>query len=496
MSYASRRTCIKSGLLSASLLMSCVLLGCSPQSSQILSEATQSLEKHADADPQIQALIDAALASDVGYSVVESLTTEIGPRLAGSDAEARAREWGVAKLKSLGFENVRIEPFTVPGWERGIETASIQFPSPQKLYITALGGSVATPSGGVTAPVAYFPTFEDLENAPDEGLEGKIVYISGRMEKAPDGAGYGPANRKRRSGASEAAIRGAVAVLIRSVGTDSHRFPHTGQMRYADDVKKIPIAAMSGPDADQMDRLLAGGDTVMTVNMEIGPRFLGELPSGNVIGEIVGSERPEEIIVVGGHLDSWDLGTGAIDDGAGVGITVGAAKVIMESGLKPKRTIRVVMFGAEEIGLLGGSAYAQQHKDELANHITAMESDFGAGPVYEVRPGKTQASKAFAAKLQAQIEHLGVALSETESGGGPDIVAMNAAGVPSVRLQQNGFDYFDLHHTPDDTLDKIDPKELAQNVAAYTAFLAMIANSDVFLRDAAGEAEAEATGDE
>ena len=255
--------------------MSCVLLGCSPQSSQILSEATQSLEKHADADPQIQALIDAALASDVGYSVVESLTTEIGPRLAGSDAEARAREWGVAKLKSLGFENVRIEPFTVPGWERGIETASIQFPSPQKLYITALGGSVATPSGGVTAPVAYFPTFEDLENAPDEGLEGKIVYISGRMEKAPDGAGYGPANRKRRSGASEAAIRGAVAVLIRSVGTDSHRFPHTGQMRYADDVKKIPIAAMSGPDADQMDRLLAGGDTVMTVNMEIGPRFLG-----------------------------------------------------------------------------------------------------------------------------------------------------------------------------------------------------------------------------
>jgi len=486
----------RSPLLSSTLLTSIFLSGalfsaCSPNQTSssetpAVKEAAQTdasqVQAASSLDPQIQSLIDAALKSDVGYSVVESLTTEIGPRLAGSDAEARARAWGVEMFKDLGFENVRIEPFMVPGWERGVETASIQFPSPQQLYITALGGSVATPSGGITAEIAYFPTYADLESAPEGGLEGKIVYISGRMKKAPDGAGYGPANQKRRSGATQAAKRGAAAGLIRSVGTDSHRFPHTGQMGYADGVKKIPIAAMSGPDADQMDRLLADGGT-MTVSMEIGPKALGQLPSGNVIGEIVGTEKPEDIILIGGHLDSWDLGTGAIDDGAGIGITVGAAKVFMDSGIKPKRTIRVVMFGSEETGLWGGKAYAEQHRDELANHIVATESDFGAGPVYEVRPGPSQASKDFAKALQEQVAGLDIALSSKESGGGPDIIAMNAMGVPSIRLQQNGYDYFDLHHTPDDTLDKIDPEELAQNVAAYVAFLAMTATSDVVLRD-------------
>lgn len=434
-------------------------------------------------DPAVQRLIDAALQSDLGYNVVKSLTTDIGPRPAGSDTEARAREWGLETLERLGFENVRVEPFTVPGWERGVERAEIVFPAPQPLYITALGGSVATPSGGITAEVAYFKTFEDLAEAPKDGLEGKIVYISGRMEKAPDGAGYGPANRKRRSGATEAAKRGAVAVLIRSVGTDSHRFPHTGQMRYDETVIKIPIAAMSGPDADQMDRILDRGG-VMTVNMDIGPRFLGDLPSGNVIGDIVGSEKPEEIVLIGGHLDSWDLGTGAVDDGAGIGITVGAAKVFKDVMGQPKRTIRVVMFGAEETGLWGGAAYAEKHKDNLDNHIVATESDFGAGPVYEIRSDKNAGSRAFAKALAEQLSGLNVEIGTKESGGGPDIMAMNAMGVASVRLQQDGTDYFDLHHTPDDTLDKINPAQLAQNVAAYAAFLQMAANTDVTLKDA------------
>lgn len=435
-------------------------------------------------DSNVQKLIKAAQDSDVAYSVVESLTTDIGPRQSGSEAEARARDWGVAKFKELGFENVRIEPFFVPGWQRGVETARIVHPFPQPLYITALGGSVATPSGGVTAEIAYFKTFEDLAGAAEDlDLTGKIVYISGRMEKAPDGAGYGPANKKRRGGATEAAKRGAVAVLIRSVGTDSHRFPHTGQMGYAEGAKKIPIAAMSGPDADQMDRILDRGET-MTVSMDIGPRELGELPSGNVIGEIVGTEKPEEIVLIGGHLDSWDLGTGALDDGAGIGITVGAAKVFAEVMGKPKRTIRVVMFGSEENGLWGGKAYAQKHKDDLHNHVTATESDFGAEQVFEIRADKNAGSKAFAAKLAKELSGIGVKLGVKEGGGGPDIIAMNAMGVPSVRLQQDGTDYFDFHHTPDDTLDKIDPEKLAQNVAAYAAFLQMTANSDVVLRDA------------
>lgn len=469
-----------------------ILAACSDRAPVVTAPSTDTAPQTEQAAshiaPDNAKLIDAALQSDVGYEVVKSLTTDIGPRPGGSDAEARAREWGVDTLNRLGFQNVRVEKFDVDGWQRGVETASIVYPYPQPLYITALGGSVATPSGGVTAEVAYFKTFDDLVAAPEDGLDGKIVYISGRMEKAPDGAGYGPANMKRRSGATEAAKRGALAVLIRSVGTDSHRFPHTGQMRYDESVKKIPIAAMSGPDADQMDRMLDRGD-ILTVTMDVGPRALGRLPSGNVIGDIVGSENPEEIVLIGAHLDSWDLGTGAIDDGAGVGITVGAAKVFMDTMGMPKRTIRVVMFGAEETGLWGGKAYAQTHKDALDNHIVATESDFGAERVYEIRADENAGSKAFAKDLAAQLSDLNVGLGTKTGGGGPDIMAMNAMGVASVRLQQDGTDYFDLHHTPDDTFDKIDPEALAQNVAAYAVFLNMAANSDVTLRDVSQEDE-------
>lgn len=473
------------------LLASACLAGCTQAPVKDADPASQPQAAAAQTpDTDIARLIYAAQKSDLAFKTVESLTTDIGPRLAGSDAEARALEWGAETLKRLGFENVRIERFEVPGWERGTETANIIFPAPQPLYITALGGSVATPQGGVTSEVAYFKTFDDLVAAPMTGLEGKIVYISGRMKKAPDGAGYGPANRKRRTGATEAAKRGAAAVLIRSVGTDSHRFPHTGQMRYDETVSKIPIAAMSGPDADQMDRLLERGDK-MTLNMDIGPRFLGKLPSGNVIGDIVGSERPEEIVLIGGHIDSWDLGTGALDDGAGIGITVGAAKVFKDTMGQPKRTVRVVMFGAEEIGLLGGAEYARRHADDLENHIVATESDFGAGPVYEIRADNNAGSHAFAGKLAAQLSGINVALGSKLSGGGPDIVAMNAAGVASVRLQQDGTDYFDYHHTPDDTFDKIDPEILSQNVAAYAVFLHMAANSDVVLKDAEQESAGE-----
>ncbi len=338
-----------------SLLAGSALIGCSEgvTPSQNATSDTGAAVSDYKRSPEVDSLIKAALAGSHAYDITESLTTEIGPRVGGSPEEAKAREWAVAKFKEIGLQNVRIEPFTMPYWERGIETASIVSPNPQQLYITSLGGSVATPEGGIEAELAYFPTFEHLKNAPEGGLDGKIVFISGRMKKAPDGAGYGPANQKRRQGATEAAKRGAAAVVIRSVGTDSHRFPHTGMMRYAEDVKKIPIAALSAPDADQLERTLSRGGKV-TIKMEMTPSWKGERESGNVIGEIVGSENPEEIVLVGGHLDSWDLGTGAIDDGAGIGISAGAAQVIIESGLKPKRTLRVVAFGAEEVGLLGG----------------------------------------------------------------------------------------------------------------------------------------------
>jgi len=426
---------------------------------------------------QAKTLINSALAGTQSYDITESLTTEVGPRLAGTDAEARARDWAVEKFKSIGLENVRVEEFTIPGWERGAETASIISPFPQDMLITSLGYSVATPVNGVEAEVVYFSELDALK-ATTQDLTGKIAFISGRMGKAPDGATYGPAGMKRRIGASEAAKHGAAAVLIRSVGTDSHRFPHTGGMRYAPDFPKIPIAALSAPDADQLERIFERRETV-TVKMTLSPVDTGQRPSGNVIGEIIGSEFPDEIVLIGAHLDSWDLGTGAIDDGAGIGITAGAAQVILESGLKPKRTIRVVAYGAEEIGLLGGFAYRDKYKAELSNHIMASESDFGGVAPYEVHYNWTEGRD----DMEALAELLGLPLIKKDTSGGPDIGPIKREGVPTMRLQQDGTDYFDLHHTPDDTFDKIDPDEMAKNTAAFAAMAWITANSDSDYRD-------------
>ncbi len=434
------------------------------------------------ANPEVKILVDLALNGSYGYDITRSLTTEIGPRLAGSPQEAKARRWARNKFKELGLTRIRTEPFPVQGWARGLETARIIQPYPQNLVVTALGGSVATPKAGIQAPVAYFADYEALLAAPVGSLEGRIAYISGKMEKHRDGAGYGPANQKRRSGATEAAKRGALAVLIRSVGTDSHRFPHTGQMRYDDDVKKIPIGALSAPDADQLDRIFEMGKDI-EIRLRLNTRDLGEKISGNVMAEIRGTEKPDEIILIGAHLDSWDMGTGAVDDGAGVGIVMGAAKVLIESGLKPKRTIRVVLFGAEEVGLVGAFAYAKEHEDELAQHVLATESDFGAGKIYGIQAGKSPANKAGIAAMSAEFKFLGILPKDGDTNGGPDIIPLDAAGVPTVRLNQDGTDYFDLHHTPDDTFDKIDPKAMRQNVAAYATLMWLASESDSNFRD-------------
>ncbi len=434
------------------------------------------------ANPEIQKLANLAQNGSYGYDITRSLTTEIGPRLAGSEGEARARDWAVEKFKALGFANIKNQSFSVRGWVRGVETAEILSPFPQSLVITALGGSVATPEAGIEAPIAYFKDYQDLLDAPMGSLEGKIAYISGRMDKHIDGAGYGPANQKRQTGATEAAKRGALAVLIRSVGTDSHRFPHTGQMRYAETVRKIPIAAMSAPDADQLDRIFSMGKEVK-IHLRLLPQEVGELQSGNVMGEIVGTEKPEEIILIGAHLDSWDMGTGAVDDGAGVGIVMGAAKVLMESGLKPKRTIRVVLFGAEEVGLVGAFAYAKAHQGELNQHVLATESDFGAGRIYGIQAGKYAATQAWVAAMAPEFAFLGIQPKDGISNGGPDIIPLNMAGVPTMRLNQDGYDYFDLHHTPDDTFDKIDPESMQQNIAAYATLIWLASQADTNFKD-------------
>lgn len=421
---------------------------------------------------EAEALIEKSLNSPVGFEIVESLTTEIGPRLAGSDAEKRAREWGVAKLKELGFKNVHIEPFEVDYWQRLKEEAQIISPFPQPLTITALGGSISTPEGGVSAPIVRFETLQALENAPLKGLEGKIVFVDEYMTRTQDGSGYGVAVRKRSGAAMEAGKRGALAAIIRSVGTDHHRMPHTGQMRYQDGVKKVPIAALAAPDADQLQRALLRGVVVVKLDLQVSSP--GKRPSGNVIGEVPG--QTDEIVLIGGHLDSWDLGTGAIDDGAGIGISVGAAKMIIDMKKKPKRTIRVVMFGAEEIGLVGARAYAKAHEDELEKHFVGAESDFGAGRIWRFDTNFGEDKLSLGEELLEPLRVLGIGPGNNDASGGPDIIPLSAAGVPAVGLKQNGWDYFDLHHTPDDTLDKINPDDLAQNMAAYAAFTWMAAN--------------------
>jgi len=416
-------------------------------------------------------LIDDAMAGDGAYKILESLTTEIGPRLAGSDAEARARDWGVAKLKSLGFKNVRVEDFEIAYWEREIEEAWIASPFAQKLTLTALGNSVSTPEGGITAEVVRFETLLDLQAAPMTGFEDNIIFVDERMTRTQDGSGYGWAVAKRSGAAVEAGKRNALAAVIRSVGTDhDRRNPHTGNMRYQDGVKQVPAAALSNPDADQLSRAIKIADKKpVTMRLNISTATKDKVTSGNVIGEIPGES--DELIVVGGHLDSWDLGTGAIDDGAGVAITMEAARLVGELRGKPKRTIRVILWGAEEVGLLGARAYAEAHKDELDKHIVAAESDFGAGRIWQLQTAFGEKSLAKAGPMQTVLRRIGVGPGGNQARGGPDVTPLKAAGVPVFTLQQNGWDYFDLHHTPDDTLDKVDPDDLAQNVAAYAAMI-------------------------
>ena len=425
------------------------------------------------------ALILQSFQSDLGYQIIESLTTEVGQRLAGTEAEARARDWGIAKFKELGFKNVRIEPFQVDHWERHSEHAEITSPFPQKLMITALGGSIATGSDGIVGQVVRFENLQALKDAPMKGLKGKIVFVDEYMTRTQDGSGYGVAVKKRSGAAVEAGKRGAVAALIRSVGTDHHRFPHTGQMTYDQNVVKVPIAALSAPDADQLHRALGRGD--VEVKLQIDVQSYGKSQSGNVIAEIPGVT--DEIVIIGAHLDSWDLGTGAVDDGAGIGITVGAAKLILDMNKKPKRTIRIVMFGAEEVGLVGAIAYAKEHANELDRHVVGTESDFGAGKVWRFDTNFAESKLYKAKEIHKVLEPLGIALGSNNASGGPDMGPLRMLGMPVVTLKQNGWDYFDLHHTPNDTFDKINSEDIAQNVAAYSAFIWMTANMSGDFRD-------------
>ena len=427
-----------------------------------------------------------AMAGSSAMAIVTSLTTEVGPRLAGSEAEARARAWAVDMLAEKGFANVRNELFEMDAWERHEEGAEILAPYPQPLAVTALGGSVSTEEEGLSAEVTLFETLGDLKRAPEGSLSGRIAYVGHAMQRTQDGSSYGYFNEARTAGPSIAASKGAVGYLIRSVGTDSRRFPHTGSLRYREGMPRIPALALSNPDADQLERI-AKDDKAISVRIRVDSSDVPAVQSGNVIAEVVGREAPEEVVVIGAHLDSWDLGTGAVDDGAGVGITMAALELIKDAGLAPRRTIRLVLWGAEEVGLLGASAYRDQHQGELEQHVIGSESDFGGGRVWKVTAdSQTEEGDALFAEIARLLAPIGVAPgSDDQPGGGPDLYPLIAAGVPTLRLHQDGRDYFDLHHTADDTVDKLDAASLDQNVAAFAVFAWLVADSDVSFRSSA-----------
>lgn len=431
------------------------------------------LSTAAPAAPGPDAMRDAALNDDVAWDIVEGLTTEVGPRLGASEAEGRARDWAVAKLKALGFRNVHVETFDMPRWRRGAASAEVVAPFPQPLVIAALGNSVGTPAGGISAQLVRFDGLAALEAAPEDVVRGKIVFVDHAMAAQQDGGSYGPIGAIRRIGPSVAARKGAAAILIRSIGTDHHRVPHTGVQSWADGVRPIPAAALSVPDAEQLTRI-AARDRPITIRLSLDAGIDGTGRSGNVVAEVPGRDPKAGIVLIGGHLDSWDQGTGAIDDGAGIAITAAAAKRIMDAG-RPLRTIRLVWFGAEEEGGFGGQAYAKAHGSEA--HMLVAESDFGAGRVwrYAVTSGDPKAP--LADRLGALLAPLGVTRSANPAHGGTDVEpAAAATGAAIVDLGQDGTRYFDIHHTADDTLDKIDREELRQNVAAWTAMLALVAN--------------------
>ena len=410
----------------------------------------------------------------IAWDFVEGLTTEVGPRMAGTEAEARARAWASAWLKDNGFVNVAIEPYPMQTWVRGTEQAWVTAPFAQPMRITALGTSTSTGAGGLDAEVVRFASYADLEAAPAGSLKGKIAFIDHAMKPTQDGSGYGFAGPARWTGPGLASSKGAVATVIRSIGTENHRTPHAGGTTFSDGQTPTPAGALSNPDADNLERMFArAGGKPIRMKLVLTPRNLGETDSGNVVGEITGRDPKLAPVLLACHLDSWDLGTGAIDNAAGCGIISAAARHVAEHG-RPLRTVRVLFAGAEEVGGFGSQAYAAAHKGDPI--YAGLESDFGADRVWRLESTFTKSDPVLFKALAQAVAGFGVEAGEGEAHGGSDLDLPRQSGAAIVDLNQDGTHYFDLHHTPDDTLDKIDPAQLRQNVAVWTVVTGMLAN--------------------
>jgi hypothetical protein len=421
------------------------------------------------------ALRDRALSGTSAYEHVMSLVTEVGPRSAGSSGDAAAVRWALNKLGSLGFSNVRTQDVLVPRWVRGHAEVTLAGPVPQPLVAVALGGSVGTSEEGVEAQVLEVASLDALNALPAATVGGKIVFINQRMERTRDGSGYGATVKIRTEGPSVGGQLGAVAVLIRSVGTSDERHAHTGTTRYRVDAPRIPALALSNPDADQLARWLKPGKPVR-LRVKSTARELPATWSANVIGEIPGTDRASEIVLLGAHLDSWDLGQGAIDDGAGVAIVMEAARLIGRLERKPSRTVRVVLFANEEFGLSGANEYARLAGDEATRHVLAAEADIGAGAVWRVESRVAPAAVPAVDAIREVLKPLALEAGGNEAHGGSDLGPLRALGVPILDLSQDATSYFDNHHTVNDTLSLVDGKTLNQVVATYAVAAYMAAS--------------------
>ena len=435
---------------------------------------------------ELKRLQQAALSSNYAYKQVAHLANNIGPRLSGSAQAAKAVEYVASELRAIGCE-VQLEKVMVPHWVRGEETAAlVQFPgqaenTTQKIVLCALGASVATPTDGIIAELIAVRNFDELKALPRDKVAGKIVLFNYPFDKqmAAEGRGgeaYGQAVVYRGDGPSAAARQGAVACLVRSVGGADYRLPHTGQTNYAQDVPKIPAGAVTAEDADLIADLVRQGPVKMKLILT--PQQLPDVESYNVIGDIKGSEHPEQVIIVSGHLDSWDLGTGAIDDAAGIAVSMEAANLIQKLHLKPKRTIRVIAWMNEENGLAGSKQYGKDYAKEMSNHFAAMETDGGAGHPLGINiRGKPEVKKMLA-PVAAILQESGAGMLNFVEHCGADIEPLEKAGVPAFSPIQDSRFYFNYHHTAADTLDKIVPKELAENSAVIAVLAYALANME------------------
>lgn len=417
------------------------------------------------------AWMEKALESNVAYDVARSLADEVGPRLAGSEGDARAVAWAERTMKAMGFENVHTEPVVVPVWKRGVESAEIVSPTHQPLAVTSLGWSGSTPKAGITAEIMEVTTLDELLKLPKDAAKGKIVFANIPMSRTNDGMGYGLAVPARGQGPFAAMTAGAVGFIVRSVSPQIDRFPHAGSARLRDTKSPIPAAAISTTDAELLSRTLARSPGTK-VHLTLQSEKAKDARSANVVGDMVGAIKKDEVILLGAHLDSWDLGRGALDDGAGVGIVMAAAvtaraRATADGKAALGRTVRVVLFAAEENSVAGGKAYFAAHKDQAASYVLAMEADSGTDRAMFARFIGDEQGRATYASVAKGLLPLGISMNEGAAHAGTDVGFMVEAGVPTVDLRQDASHYFDVHHTADDTADKLDARALAQVSAGF-----------------------------